>query len=106
MTEESKNPQLDDVQRQLLDRLAKNDTSGFKQLLVGVKNVNFVDDSGMSCLAHASFKGNREAVQVLLDMVGIPGTWTLLVINMYSWSHRWFYLGLNFLTNCVLSRSM
>lgn len=68
MTEESKNPQLDDVQRQLLDRLAKNDTSGFKQLLVGVKNVNFVDDSGMSCLAHASFKGNREAVQVLLDM--------------------------------------
>lgn len=69
MTEESKKiVQLDDVQRQLLDYLAKNDTSGFKQLLSGVRNVNFVDDTGMSCLAHASFKGNREAVQLLLDM--------------------------------------
>ncbi|KAH8342341.1 hypothetical protein KR059_002151 [Drosophila kikkawai] len=68
MTEENKNSQLDEVQRQLLDRLAKSDTSGFKQLLVGCRNVNFVDDNGMSCLAHASFKGNREAVQLLLDM--------------------------------------
>lgn len=69
MTEENKNSQLDEVQRQLLDRLAKADTSGFKQLLVGCQNVNFVDDNGMSCLAHASFKGNREAVQLLLDLV-------------------------------------
>ncbi|KAH8266038.1 hypothetical protein KR038_001073 [Drosophila bunnanda] len=68
MTEENKNAQLDEVQRQLLDRLAKADTSGFKQLLVGCRNINFVDDNGMSCLAHASFKGNREAVQLLLDM--------------------------------------
>ncbi|EDV40635.1 uncharacterized protein Dana_GF10604 [Drosophila ananassae] len=69
MTEDNKNSQLDEVQRQLLDRLAKNDSSGFKQLLGQLKGgVNFVDDSGMSCLAHASFKGNREAVQLLLEL--------------------------------------
>lgn len=72
MTDDNKNSQLDEVQRQLLDRLAKNDSSGFKQLLGQLKGgVNFVDDSGMSCLAHASFKGNREAVQLLLELVGI-----------------------------------
>ncbi|ALC43723.1 CG8003 [Drosophila busckii] len=69
MPDESKNSQLDEIQQQLIDRIAKNDTNGFKQLLGQLKGgVNFVDDSGMSILAHASFKGNREAVQLLLDM--------------------------------------
>ncbi|EDW80035.1 uncharacterized protein Dwil_GK12277 [Drosophila willistoni] len=67
MTDDKKS-QLDDVQQLLLERISKNDTTGFKQLLGQLKSVNFVDDSGMSLLAHASFKGNAEAVQILLDM--------------------------------------
>lgn len=70
MSEGSKKSQLDEVQLQLIHRISKNDTSGFKQMLGQLKGgVNFVDDSGMSILAHASFKGNKEAVQLLLDMV-------------------------------------
>ncbi|XP_023171339.2 ankyrin repeat and MYND domain-containing protein 2 [Drosophila hydei] len=69
MSEGSKKSQLDEVQLQLIHRISKNDTSGFKQMLGQLKGgVNFVDDSGMSILAHASFKGNKEAVQLLLDM--------------------------------------
>ncbi|KAH8415610.1 hypothetical protein KR222_006478 [Zaprionus bogoriensis] len=69
MSEDGKKSQLNDVQLQLIERISKNDTNGFKQLLGQLKGgVNFVDDSGMSVLAHASFKGNREAVQLLLDM--------------------------------------
>ncbi|KAH8371879.1 hypothetical protein KR093_009229 [Drosophila rubida] len=69
MSEDNKKSQLDDIQLQLIDRISKNDTNGFKQLLGQLKGgVNFVDDSGMSILAHASFKGNKEAVQLLLDM--------------------------------------
>lgn len=72
MSEEGKKSQLDDIQLQLIDRISKNDTNGFKQLLGQLKGgVNFVDDSGMSILAHASFKGNKEAVQLLLDMVSL-----------------------------------
>ncbi|EDW33466.1 GL15477 [Drosophila persimilis] len=68
MAADSKSSQLDDIQKLLLERIAKNDTSGFTQLLTQLKDVNFVDDTGMSLLAHASFKGNKEAVQILLDM--------------------------------------
>ncbi|XP_022218565.2 ankyrin repeat and MYND domain-containing protein 2 [Drosophila obscura] len=70
MAADSKSSQLDDIQQLLLERIAKNDTSGFAQLLGQLKGggVNFVDDTGMSLLAHASFKGNKEAVQILLDM--------------------------------------
>lgn len=72
MSEDGKKSQLDDIQLQLIDRISKNDTNGFKQLLGQLKGgVNFVDDSGMSILAHASFKGNKEAVQLLLDMVSL-----------------------------------
>lgn len=70
MSEDSKKCQLDEIQMLLIERISKNDTNGFKQLLGQLKGgVNFVDDSGMSILAHASFKGNKEVVQLLLDMV-------------------------------------
>lgn len=73
MSGDGKKSQLDEVQQQLIDCISKNDTNGFKQMLGQLKGgVNFVDDSGMSILAHASFKGNKEAVQLLLDMVRQP----------------------------------
>ncbi|XP_030372768.1 ankyrin repeat and MYND domain-containing protein 2 [Scaptodrosophila lebanonensis] len=69
MTEDKKKVQLDDIQKLVFERIAKNDTSSFKQLVVQLKNgVNFVDNDGMTPLQHACCKGNKDAVQILLDM--------------------------------------
>lgn len=69
MAETSK-PQTDEVQKQIFDKLANNDTDSFKQLIGQVKGgVNFVDENGMTPLQHACCKGNKDAVQILLDMV-------------------------------------
>ncbi|XP_067643012.1 ankyrin repeat and MYND domain-containing protein 2 [Eurosta solidaginis] len=68
MDQENKN-QLNDVQSQIFDRISKNDINGFKQLITQLKgSVDFVDNDGMTPLQHACCKGNREAVQILLDM--------------------------------------
>ncbi|KAI8123451.1 hypothetical protein FF38_08854 [Lucilia cuprina] len=68
MAEENKT-QLDDINKQIFDKLAANDKDGFKQLIAQVKGgVNFVDENGMTPLQHACCKGNKEAVQILLDM--------------------------------------
>lgn len=62
--------QLNDLQMQIFDKIAKNDKDGFKQLIGQLKGgVNFVDENGMTPLQHACCKGNKEAVQILLDMV-------------------------------------
>lgn len=64
--------QLDDIQKQVFEKISKNDKDGFKQLIAQVKGgVNFIDENGMTPLQHACCKGNKEAVQILLDMVGL-----------------------------------
>ncbi|XP_011183781.1 ankyrin repeat and MYND domain-containing protein 2 [Zeugodacus cucurbitae] len=69
MMEPKSENQLDEVQRQIFERIAKNDVNGFKQLITQLKaGVDFVDDDGMTPLQHACCKGNKEAVQMLLDM--------------------------------------
>ncbi|XP_005186640.1 ankyrin repeat and MYND domain-containing protein 2 [Musca domestica] len=61
--------QLDDIQKQVFEKISKNDKDGFKQLIAQVKGgVNFIDENGMTPLQHACCKGNKEAVQILLDM--------------------------------------
>ncbi|XP_004526925.1 ankyrin repeat and MYND domain-containing protein 2 [Ceratitis capitata] len=68
MEQTNKSP-LDDIQRQIFDRIAKNDVNGFKQLITQLKErVDFVDDDGMTPLQHACCKGSKEIVQILLDM--------------------------------------
>lgn len=70
MMEPKNENKLDEVQRQIFDRIAKNDVNGFKQLITQLKaGVDFVDEDGMTPLQHACCKGNKEAVQILLDMV-------------------------------------
>lgn len=70
MMEPKNKNQLDEVQRQIFDRIAKNDVNSFKQLITQLKaGVDFVDEDGMTPLQHACSKGNKEAVQMLLDMV-------------------------------------
>lgn len=61
---------LTDVQRQMFEKIAKNEASEFRALLTQNKgSVNFVDENGMSPLQHACYKGNKEIVQMLLDQV-------------------------------------
>lgn len=61
---------MTDVQRQMFEKIAKNEASEFRALLTQNKgSVNFVDENGMSPLQHACYKGNKEIVQMLLDQV-------------------------------------
>lgn len=60
----------DDIQKQIFENITKNDSDGFKHLITQLKGgVNFVDDNGMTPLQYGCFKGNKEVVQILLDMV-------------------------------------
>ncbi|XP_053687633.1 ankyrin repeat and MYND domain-containing protein 2 [Sabethes cyaneus] len=55
-------------QKTIFDRISKNEISELKLALAQYKqNVDFVDENGMTPLQHASYKGNKEAVQLLLD---------------------------------------
>lgn len=69
MAEENK-VELEEIRKQIFDKIAANDKCGLKLLLAQVKGgVNFVDENGMSPLEHACCKGDKESVQTLLDMV-------------------------------------
>lgn len=61
---------LTETQREIFDSISKNDVDGLKLALSQHKTtINFVDENEMSALQHACYKGNKEAVQMLLDMV-------------------------------------
>lgn len=63
---------LNETQQQIFEKISKNETDNFKQLIAQLKGgVNFVDENGMTPLQHACCKGNKEAVQILMDMVSI-----------------------------------
>lgn len=70
--EDSKNVQMTDVQKLIFQKIAKNDVGDLKDLLIDYKEcVDFFDDNGMTPLQHACYKGNKEIVQVFLDLVSI-----------------------------------
>lgn len=55
-------------QQQIFDRISKNEVSELKLVLGQFRaGVDFVDENGMTPLQHAAYKGNKEAVQLLLD---------------------------------------
>ncbi|XP_043671149.1 ankyrin repeat and MYND domain-containing protein 2 [Vespula pensylvanica] len=59
---------LTDLQKEIFDKIDKNEVSEIKTLLSMNKiKVDFVDENGMSPLQHACYKGNKEIVQMLLD---------------------------------------
>lgn len=63
---------LSETQREIFDTISKNDIDGLKAALSQHKTtINFVDENEMTPLQHACYKGNKEAVQMLLDMVSI-----------------------------------
>ena len=64
------NVELTEVQKNIFEKISKNETNDLKNILVHQKqNVDFIDENGMTPLQHASYKGNKEAVQLLLDQV-------------------------------------
>lgn len=61
---------LTDIQKDIFDKITKNDVGGLKFLLSQLTStVDFVDENGMTPLQHACYKGNVETVQMLLDQV-------------------------------------
>lgn len=58
-----------DIQSKIFDAISKNDVSQLKGLLAKQSSVDFVDENGMTPIQHACYKGNKEAVRMLLDQV-------------------------------------
>ncbi|KYN43462.1 Ankyrin repeat and MYND domain-containing protein 2 [Trachymyrmex septentrionalis] len=59
---------LSDFQKEIFERISKNEVCELKTLLAQKKiKMDFVDENGMSPLQHACYKGNKEIVQLLLD---------------------------------------
>ncbi|XP_071566061.1 ankyrin repeat and MYND domain-containing protein 2 [Temnothorax nylanderi] len=57
-----------DFQREIIERISKNEVCELKTLLSQRKvKIDFVDENRMSPLQHACYKGNMEIVQLLLD---------------------------------------
>lgn len=60
---------LSEIQKQIFEKIAKNETDEFMQLVAQLKGgVNFEDENGMTPLQHACCKGNLTAVKLLMDM--------------------------------------
>uniref|UniRef100_A0A1Q3F3H9 Putative mynd zn-finger and ankyrin repeat protein n=1 Tax=Culex tarsalis TaxID=7177 RepID=A0A1Q3F3H9_CULTA len=74
-------------QQQIFDRISKNEVSELKLVLGQFKqSVDFVDENGMTPLQHAAYKGNKEAVQLLLDQGA----------DVNSGKHEYNYTALHF----------
>ncbi|KAJ9576501.1 hypothetical protein L9F63_025605, partial [Diploptera punctata] len=60
--------EMNEVEKDIYDKIAKNDVNGLKNILLQHKmNVDIYDENGMTPLQHAAYKGNKEIVQMLLD---------------------------------------
>ncbi|KXJ78877.1 hypothetical protein RP20_CCG003232 [Aedes albopictus] len=78
---------LSSEQKEIFDRISKNENSELKLVLAQFKqSVDFVDDNGMTPLQHAAYKGNKDAVQMLLDQGA----------DVNSGKHEYNYTALHF----------
>lgn len=66
---EEKSIKLSEDDKSIFEAIDKNDIVSLKVLLSEKRNVNIVDENSMTPLQHASYKGNKEIVQLLLDQV-------------------------------------
>ncbi|CAO1307752.1 unnamed protein product [Diamesa tonsa] len=56
-------------QKEIFECISKNDIGGLKAKLISFKGtVDFTDENGMTPLQHSCYKGNKEAVQLLIDL--------------------------------------
>jgi ankyrin repeat protein len=57
-----------DIQQQALDKLSEGDVAGLRALLTSSGlDVNACDSDGMTLLQHASYKGKKDIVEMLID---------------------------------------
>lgn len=78
---------MSEVQREIFDLISKNDTNGLKTILSTYReSIDFTDDNGMTPLQHAAYKGNKDGVQLLLD----------LGADVNSGKHEFNYTALHF----------
>lgn len=85
--EKNPNTHLSALQKDILDAIAKKDLTRLKQNLVELKSpIDFYDDSGMTPLQHAAFKGDKTAVELILDRGP----------NVNSSRHQYDYSALHF----------
>lgn len=85
--EKNPNAHLSALQKDILDAIAKKDVTRLKQNLVELKSpIDFYDDSGMTPLQHAAFKGEKNAVELILDRGP----------NVNSTRHQYAYSALHF----------
>ncbi|KAJ4439915.1 ankyrin repeat and MYND domain-containing protein 2 [Periplaneta americana] len=62
------NDDMGEVEKDIFSKIANNDVNGLKNILLQHKlKVDIYDENGMTPLQHASYKGNKEIVQMLLD---------------------------------------
>uniref|UniRef100_A0A336MVB6 CSON001847 protein n=1 Tax=Culicoides sonorensis TaxID=179676 RepID=A0A336MVB6_CULSO len=81
------NSHLTDLQKDILDAIAKKDLTRLKQNLVELKtSIDYYDDTGMTPLQHAAFKGDKLAVELILDRGA----------NVNSTRHQYDYSTLHF----------
>ena len=62
------------LEKEIFAAIGKNETAQLKGLLAQLKgaSVDITDENGMTPLQHACYKGNKEAVRMLLDQVSGP----------------------------------
>lgn len=61
---------LSEFQKNIFEKITNNEVGALKTLLTQLEGtIDFVDENGMTPLQHACYKGNKEAVQLLLDQV-------------------------------------
>lgn len=78
---------MSEKQREIFDLISKNDTITLKTALsCFTGSIDFTDDNGMTALQHAAYKGNKEIVQLLLD----------LGADVNSGKHEFNYTALHF----------
>lgn len=84
---EVKKSLLNDIQVSIFEKISKNELGELKNLLIGYKEtVDFFDVNGMSPLQHACYKGNKDSVQLFLD----------LGADVNSSQHEYNYTALHF----------
>lgn len=61
--------ELNEDDKKVFQAIDKNDVSLLKAALVNKQNVNILNENLITPLQHASYRGNKEMVQTLLDQV-------------------------------------
>lgn len=81
---DKKNEEHPSSTKPIFDAIGTGDMAEFKNILAQLKgSVDLFDENGMTALQHASYKGNKEMVQLLLDRVRSTHCFHVLIFVSY-----------------------